>query len=158
MVSDLCNFTRNPHEQFQKQLEIYLQTSREFGAIPDTCLNPQCPKPWAIAQAFCSKSVNFGPLQIRSNSTRTFPQTVINPFTSLYAAFQGVWSDPGTYQNPPLFAQNRSISDPCEFTRNPHEQSPKQFETICKHVGGVSGGLERFPALTKIRHVQNPGL
>ena len=36
---------------------------REFGAISGTHPNPPCSKPWAIAQAFCSKSADFGPLR-----------------------------------------------------------------------------------------------
>ena len=30
--------------------------------------------------------------------------------------------------------------------------------SICRHVGGFSGSLERFLTLTQIRHVQNYGL
>ena len=53
-------------------------------------------------------------------------------------AFQGVWSDfrhlpkSATLWKPwaiaQAFCQNRPISDPCEITRNPHEQSRKLFE------------------------------
>ena len=32
------------------------------------------------------------------------------------------------------------------------------YKSICEHVIGVSGSLERFPKLTKIGHVQNHGL
>ena len=34
--------------------------SREFRMIPGTYQNPPFSKPWAIAQAFCSKSPDFG--------------------------------------------------------------------------------------------------
>ena len=33
---------------------------RKFGAISSTHPNPPCSKLWAIAQAFCSKSADFG--------------------------------------------------------------------------------------------------
>ena len=72
-----CKFTRNPHKQSCKQLEIHLEACRrhfwEFGAISGTYENPPCSKPWAIAQAFCSKSTNFGPLWIHLKSTQTIP-------------------------------------------------------------------------------------
>ena len=32
------------------------------------------------------------------------------------------------------------------------------YKSICEHVRGVSGSLERFPTLTKIGHVQKHGL
>ena len=32
------------------------------------------------------------------------------------------------------------------------------YKSICEHVIGVSGSLERLPTLTKIDHVQNHGL
>ena len=32
------------------------------------------------------------------------------------------------------------------------------WQSICEHIEGVLGSLERFPALTQIRHFQNHGL
>ena len=32
------------------------------------------------------------------------------------------------------------------------------YKSICEHVGGFSGSLERFWTHTQIRHVQNHGL
>ena len=62
-----------------------------------------------MAQAFCSKSADFGSFGIR----------------------------------PYIFANNPESS----------------CKSICKHIGGVPGSLERFPAaLTQIRHLQNHGL
>ena len=41
---------------------------REFGAISSTHPNPTCSKPCAVAQAFCSKSAEFGPFRIHPKS------------------------------------------------------------------------------------------
>ena len=85
-ISDSYKITRNLPKQSCKQLVIHLQACRkhfvEFGAISGTYQNPPCSKPWAIVQAFSSKSVNFGLLRIHPNSTRTRPQAVKNPFES----------------------------------------------------------------------------
>ena len=74
-IFDPCEFIRNQHKQSRKQLEIVLEGFRkrfgEFGAISRTYQNPSCSKPWAIAQAFCSKTANFRPLRIHPKSTQT---------------------------------------------------------------------------------------
>ena len=64
-----------------------------FGAICRTCQNRPCSKPWAIAQAFCSKSANFRPLQIHPKSTKTGVQGGKNKFRRVLEPFQSVWSD-----------------------------------------------------------------
>ena len=87
------------------------------------------------------KSANLGPFRIHSKSIRRIPHSVIIPFASRKGAFQGVWSvfRHTLYQIPPCSKpwaiaagrpvdQNRPISHPCKFTRNPHEQSSKHFE------------------------------
>ena len=38
------------------------------------------------------------------------------------------------------------------------ESPARSWKSICKRFGGVSGSLERFQELAKIRHVQNHGL
>ena len=67
-----------------QELEIHLQGCRshfkEFEAISRTYQKPTRSKPWAIAQAFCSKTVDFGPLRIHRKSTQTVPPMVKNPF------------------------------------------------------------------------------
>ena len=50
-------------------------------------------KPWAIAQAFCSKSAKFRPSRIHPKSTQTVAQGVRNHFRRVLEAFQRVWSD-----------------------------------------------------------------
>ena len=83
-ISDPSEFTPNLQEQSRKYLEIHFQTHsrhfREFGTIPSTYQNRPCSKPWAIAQAFCSKSVDFGPFGINPKSSGTISKVVGNPF------------------------------------------------------------------------------
>ena len=55
--------------------------------------NRPCSKPWAIAQAFCSKSPNFRHLRILPKSTHTVTEAARNFFTMVLEAFQRVWSD-----------------------------------------------------------------
>ena len=44
-------------------------------------------------------------------------------------------------------------------SRETHPNNPgSTYKSICEHVKGVSGSLERFTTLTKIGHVQNHGL
>ena len=83
-IFDPDEFTRNRYKQSRKELEIILEVFsrrlREFGAISRTCQNPPCSKPWAIAQAFWRKTVNFRPLRIHPKSTLTVAQGVRNNF------------------------------------------------------------------------------
>ena len=44
-------------------------------------------------------------------------------------------------------------NSPQIFTNNPESS----WKFICAHIGGISGRLERFPALFQIRHVGNHG-
>ena len=94
---DPCEFFRNRHKQSRKELEIILggfwKRLRVFLAISRTCQNRPCSKPWAIAQAFCSKSAKFRPLRILPKLTQTVAQGVRNHFRRVLEAFQRVWSD-----------------------------------------------------------------
>ena len=96
-ISDPCEFSRNLYKRAQKQLEIHLQACRrrfrEFGTISRTYQNPPSSKPWAIAQAFCSKWVDFGHLRILTESLPTCSKIVRNPLSSMMATFQRVWDD-----------------------------------------------------------------
>ena len=87
----------NSQKQSPNELEIHFQAHRnrfrKFGTISRTFQNRPCSKPWAIAQAFCSKSVDFGPSRIHSKSTKTVPERVRNPFSSAQESFQEVWND-----------------------------------------------------------------
>ena len=164
-ISDPCEFTRNLHQQSRKQLEIHLQACRrrftEFGTIPGTYQNPPPSKPWAIAQAFCSKLGDFRPLRIHPKSSVTIPQTVRNPFSSMWAKlYREVWTISGTFENPPsskpwAIAQ-AFCSKQADF--RPVRIHPKYSVTILqkgqksipKHVGNVlQGVLDDFRNLPK---------
>ena len=197
----------------------------KFGTISSTYKNPPFSKPWAIAQAFCSKSAHFGSFGIHSKSSCTSLKVVLNTFASILEAFQEVWNDfqhltkstifktmgysPGflleigrfrTIRNSlqifitslkvvgnafgsPLEAFQEVSNDFQHLTKSPIFKamgySPgfvlkigrfrtirnslqiflyepeSSFKYICKHIAGVSGSLERFPALNQIRHFQN---
>ena len=91
-IFEPCEFTRNRRKQSYKELKISLggfwNRFSEFGAISRTCQNRPCSKPWAIAQAFCSKSANFRALQIHPKSTETVVQVVKNQFRRVLEPFQ----------------------------------------------------------------------
>ena len=166
--SDPSEFTRNPFKQSRKHLEnlmqVYRSPFRKFGAISNTCQNPPCSKAWAIAQAFCSKSAKLGPQRIHSKSIKIVPQALRNPSASTQESFQKVWSD---FQHLPKSAMFKSMSYSPGFllkigqvrtiANSPeiHSNSPASTQKyIYKHIGVFSGSLERFPTLSKIRHVQ----
>ena len=170
-IFDPCEFTRNQHKGSRKQLEMILEGCRmrfrEFGAISRTYQNPPCSKPWAIAQAFCSKTANFRPLRIHPKSTQTVAQIVRNNFRRVQEAFQRVWSDFKDLPKSVMFktmgyspgfllkdGQFSTLGNSPEIDTNSRVNSLKLFQ---KGLGGVSGSLERFPGLTKIRHAQNHG-
>ena len=96
-IFDPYEFTLNRHKQSRKQSQIILERFwrrfREFGSISRTCQNRPCSKPWAIAQAFCSKWADFRPVRIHPKWTQTVAQGVINNFRTVLGAFQRVWSD-----------------------------------------------------------------
>ena len=96
-IFDTCEFTLTRHKQSRKHSQIILERFwrrfREFGTISRTCQNRPCSKPWAIAQALCSKSANFRCLRIHTKSTQTVAEAVTNHFRTVLEAFQRVWSD-----------------------------------------------------------------
>ena len=92
--------------QSQIILERVWRRFRECEAISRTCLNRPCSKPWAIAQAFCSKSANFRPLRIHSRSTQTVTQAVANHFRTVLEPFRRVSSD---FQDLPKSATLKSM-------------------------------------------------
>ena len=171
-ISDTCEFSRNLYKQAQKQLEIHLQACRrrfrKFGTISRTYQNPPPSKPWAIAQAFCSKSVDFGPLRILTESLQKSPKTVRNPFASMQATFQRVWDDFSHLPKSAVFktmgyspgfllkmGRFRTLANSHGIFTNMLKNSSK---STFKYDGNVLESLGRFLALTKIRPLQNHGL
>ena len=150
------------------QLRAQRRHFREFGTIPSTYPNPPSSKPWAIAQAFCSKSADFGPSGIHPKSTQTIPKVVGNPIKSTKEAFQEVLNDSQHLPKSAIFktmgyspgfllkiGRFRTFRNSPQIETNNPESS---WKSNYKHKGGISGSLERFPALTQIRHLQNHGL
>ena len=77
-----------------------------FEAISRTPQNRPCSKPWAIAQAFCSKCADFRPLRVHPRSTQTVAQAVTNQFRAVLEAFQRVGSD---FQDVPKSAMFKTM-------------------------------------------------
>ena len=132
IANSLQNFT-NKSLRSQKSICKHLgDVFREFWPISSTYQNPPSSKPWAIAQAFRSKSADFGSFQILSKTSRTSLYAVRNPFASIFATFLGSLGrfpalvKIGHVQShglqPRLFLQNRPISSHCKFSRELHEQ------------------------------------
>ena len=89
-IANSCQiFTNNPVRRWKSSSKHLGKVFREFGTSSRTCQNPQCSKTWAIAQGFCSKSVDLGTLQILAKSSRITPDDVRNPFPSIWAKFLG---------------------------------------------------------------------
>ena len=169
---DPLEFSGNRHKQSRKELEIILEQFRrhfgEFGAISRTCPNPPCSKPWAIAQAFCSKTFDFRPSRIFPKLTQTVAQSVRNNFRRVLEAFQRVWSD---FQDLPKSAifktmgyspgfllKNGQISTHSNLPEIDTKSRAKSYKSFQNSLGGISESLERFPGLAQIRHFQNHGL
>ena len=109
---------------------------KDFGVLFGTGQNPPCSKPWAIVQAFCSKSANFRPLRIHPKSTQQVAQGVRNDFRMVLETFQRVWSD---FQD----CQNRPCSKPwaiaqafCSKSANfrPLRIDPKSTQQVAQGV------------------------
>ena len=149
-------------------LQAHRKRFREFGTNPKTYPNPPSSKPWAIAQAFWSKSADYGPFGIHPKSPPTFSKVVGNPFASTLDAFQDVWNDSRNLPKSAIFktmgyspgflvkiSQFRTIPNSSEIFTNILDSS---WKSISEHIGWFSGCLEWFPKLTQIRHFQNHGL
>ena len=88
-------FSLNRHKQSQAVTNRFRTV---LEALPESLerfpgLARPCSKPWAIAQAFCSKSADFRPLRIHPKLTQKVAQAVTNHFRTVLEAFQRVWSD-----------------------------------------------------------------
>ena len=166
------NQYKHRHKPSRKQSQIILERFwrrfREFGAISMTCQNRPCSKPWAIAQAFCSKSANFRPLRIHPKSTQTSAQALTNHFRTVLQAFQRVWSDFLDLPKSAIFKPWAIAQAFCSKSANfrPLRIHPKSIQTFAQALtnhfrtvfAGVSESLERYLGLAKIGHVQNLGL
>ena len=104
-ISDPFEFASNGHELYPKVLDIHLQACNrligDFGAICRTYQNPPCSKPWAIAQAFCSKTANFGPFRIYQNRYKQSRKDLQRHLQACRRRFREFGAISRTYQNPP---------------------------------------------------------
>ena len=157
--NSLENFT-NKSLRSQKSISKHLgDVFIEFGPISSTYQNPPSSKPWAIAQAFWSKSADFGPIQMFPKTSRTIPYVVRNPFGSIFATFLGnLGRFPALAKirllqthglQPRLFGQNRPISAHSKLSRKLHEQSRTQLEihlqAYFRRFQGVWADFQHLP-------------
>ena len=139
-ISDSCKFTRNTpnksRKYFQIDFQAFLRRLREFGAIFGTYPNPPCSKPWDIAQAFCSKSENFGPLRIHPKYPQTVSEVVINDFQAFLRRFREFGAIFGTYPNPPCSKPWAIAQAFCSKSANsgPLRIHPKYPQTVSEVV------------------------
>ena len=151
--------TLNRHKHSRKQSQIILERFwrrfREFGAISRTCQNRPCSKPWAIAQAFCSKSANFRPLRIHPKSTQTVAQAVTNHFRTVLQAFQRVWSDFQDLPKSAMFKPWAIAQAFCSKSANfrPFRIHPKSTQTfaqaVTNHFRTVLRRFREFGAISR---------
>ena len=152
-------FTNNPVRS-QKSISKHIcDVFRDFGPISSTCQNQPCSKPWVIAQAFWSKSADFGPIQMFPKTSRTIPYLVGNPFASIFPTFLGslglipALTKIRPLQNhglqPRLFGQNRPISAHCKFSRTLHEKVFTHLEihlqAFWRRFQGVLADFQHLP-------------
>ena len=130
--NSLENVTNESLRSQESNCKHICHVFREFWPISSTYQNPPSSKPWAIAQAFRSKSADFGSFQILSKTSRMSLYVVRNPIASIFATFLGSFGrfpalvKIGHVQyhglQPRLFGQNPPISSHCKFSRKLHEQ------------------------------------
>ena len=82
-------FSKVVGNPFASTLDAFQDVCNDSRNYP----NPRCSKPWAIAQAFWSKSANFGPFGIHPKSSQTFWKVLGNAFASTWEEIQGVWNE-----------------------------------------------------------------
>ena len=171
-IFDPCEFSRNRHKQWRKELEIILEGYRrrfgKFGGISRTYQNRSFSKPWAIVQAFCSKTANFRPLRIVPQSTQTVAQGIRNHFRRVQQAFRKVLRDfedlPKSVifktmgYSPGVLLKNGQFSTLANYPAIDTNSGARSQKSFQKGTGRVSESLEGFRGLTKIGHFQNHGL
>ena len=120
--------------QFRTVLEAFQRVWNDFQEFKKSAIF----KPWAIAQAFCSKLANFRHLRINPKSTQTVAEAFSNHFRTVLEAFQRVWSYFQDFTKLAMcktmgyspFFKNRPIFDTFEFTFDRHKQSRKHSRII----------------------------
>ena len=119
--------------------------------------NRPCSKPWAIAQAFFSKSANFRTLGIHPKSTQTVAEAFANHFGTVLKAFQRVWSDLQEFKKSAMFkamgiaqafcsksANFRPLGIYPKSTQTVAEAVTNQFRTVLEAFQRVSNDFQEF--------------
>ena len=160
-IFDFCEFTLNRQKESRKQSQIVLERFwrrfREFRTISRSSKNRPCSKPWAIAQAFFSKSANFRPLGIHPKSTQTVAEAFANHFRTVLEAFQRVSNDFQESQNRPCSkpwaiaqafcsksANFRHLRNHPKSTQTVVEAVKNHFRTVLEAFQRVSNDFQEF--------------
>ena len=166
-IFDPCEFTRNRYKESRKELEIIFQGFRRrfrvFGAISRSYQNRPCSKPWAITQAFCSKTANFLPLRIHPKQSRKKVEVILE---GIRTCFRVLGAISRSYQNRPCskpwaiahLLKNGQVSTLANLPKIDTKSNGRNSKSFQKGLGGASESLERFAGLSKIGHFQNHGL
>ena len=138
-------------------LERFWRRFREFGAISRSSKNRPCSKPWAIAQALCSKSANFRFLRIHPKSTQTVAEAFANHFRTVLEAFQRVWGDFQEFKKSAMFktmgyssglllksANFRHLRNHPKSTQTVAEAVTNHFRTVLEAFQRVSNDFQEF--------------
>ena len=141
----------------------------DFGAICCTYENPPYSKPWAIAQAYIVKIGQLMTLRNLPEIQPNYPDTTSKSIVKAVGCFSGSLERFAGLTKI-RHVQNHGLYSPGflvkigHFTTlwtlpeiKPHNPEASSKPTF-KHVRCFSGSLDRFPGLSKIRHVQNHGL
>ena len=150
------------HNQSRKDLGIVLEgfrrRFREIEEICRTCQNRPCSKPWAVAQAFCSKSANFRPLRIHPKSTKTVAQAGTNHFTMVLEAFHRVPQCSKPWRIPQAFtsktANFRPLRIPQKSTQTVAQRVRKTFKRLKEAFQRVWSDLQYLPKSAMFKTVR----
>ena len=103
-------------------------------------------KPWAIAQAFCSKTAKFRPLRIHPKSTHTVSQRLRNNFRTVSQAFQRVWGDSQNLPKSAMFKPWAITQGFCSKTAKfrPSRIHPKSTQTVAQRLRNYLEWFRRY--------------
>ena len=139
-IFDPYELTLNRHKQSRKQSQIiserFWRRFREFGAISRTCQNRPCSKPWAIAQAFCSKWPICDPYEFtlnRHKQSRKQSQIISERFWRRFREFGAISR---TCQNRPCSKPWAIAQGFCSNSADfrPLRIHPKATQTVAQAV------------------------
>ena len=117
---------------FRTVLQAFQRVWSDFQDLPKSAMF----KPWAIAQAFCSKSANFRHFRIHPKSTQTSAQALTNHFRTVLQAFQRVLRDFRDLPKSAMFKTMGYSPGFCSKSANfrPLRIHPKSTQTVAQAV------------------------